>query len=137
MSYGMGAALQAAVYAALQGDAALAALAGGRIYDAAPAGAIEGLHVTLGPEEVRDRSDGSGAGALHEFTVSVVSDAPGFAGAKAAAAAVSDVLSGQAALPLARGRLVWLHFLRARARLTDRGARRRIDLRFRARVEDD
>ncbi len=136
MSYGMGAALQAAVYAALQADAALGALAEGRVYDAAPGGAVEGLHVTLGPEEVRDRSDGSGAGALHEFTVSVISDAPGFAGAKAAAAAVSDVL-GQAALPLARGRLVWLRFVRARARLVDKGARRRIDLRFAARVEDD
>jgi len=136
MSYGMGAALQAAVYAHLQADSALAALVGEAIYDAAPAGTVQGLYVTLGPEDVRDRSDKDGTGAAHDFTVSVVTDAAGFAAAKAAAAAVSDALV-DAALVLSRGRLVSLGFLRARARRVSSGAQRQIDLRFRARVEDN
>lgn len=135
MSYVMGDALQAAVFAALQGDATLGALVGGAIYDAAPSGSQAGLYVALGPEDVRDRSDGTGAGATHDFTVSVVTDAAGFQAAKAAAAAVSDVLV-DADLSLSRGRLVSLNFLRARARLVSRGAQRQIELRFRARLED-
>lgn len=136
MSYGMSAALQAAVYAHLQADAGLGALVGDAIYDAAPAGEVPGLYVSLGPEDVRDRSDQSAGGALHDFTVSVVTDAAGFSAAKNAAAAVSDALV-DAPLALARGRLVGLRFLKARARRVSSGAQRQIDLRFRARVEDD
>jgi len=84
---------------------------------------------------VRERGDISGAGAEHRVTVSVVSDAAGFLAAKQAAGAVSDALHG-AALTLARGRLVALTFLRARAVRTGAGQRRRIDLTFRARVDD-
>lgn len=135
MSYGMGDALQAAVFAALQGDGALGALVGSAIYDAPPQGVQAGLYVTLGPEDVRARSDKTGAGARHDFTVSVVTDGAGFIAAKATAAAVSDVLDG-ANLALARGRLVAMNFLRARARLVSRGAQRQIELRFRALVED-
>lgn len=136
MSYGMGAALQAAVYAHLQADVALNALVGDAIYDAAPAGGADGLYVSLGPEEVRDRSDKTGAGAAHDFTVSVVTDASGFQAAKDAAAAVSDALV-DASLALSRGSLVSLGFLRARARRVSSGTLREIELRFRARVEDD
>lgn len=136
MSYAMASVLQQAVYQRLQADAALAALVGEAIFDAAPAGAVPDLYVTLGPEDVRDAGDKTGAGARHDFTVSVVANLAGFAAAKDAAAAVSDALSG--AVPvLARGRVVALNFLRARARRMDDGAGRRIDLRFRARVEDD
>ncbi|WP_212525987.1 DUF3168 domain-containing protein [Actibacterium sp. MT2.3-13A] len=134
MSYGVSAALQAAVYQRLTGDAVLGALVGGAIYDALPSGTLPDLYVSLGPEEARDRSDMTGAGALHLFTVSVVSAAAGFQAAKAAAAAVSDALV-DAPLTLSRGALAGLHFDRARAqRLTD--GTRRIDLRFRARVDD-
>ena len=136
MSYGMSAALQEAVFQRLETDPALTALVGTRIYDAAPPGQVPGLYVTLGPERVRDRSDATGGGALHDFSVSVVTDETGFADAKAASGAVSDALI-DAPLALARGRLVSLNFLRAEARRVDRGARRRIDLTFRARVEDD
>ncbi len=136
MSYGMSAALQAAVYTHLQADAALEALVGDAIFDAAPAGPVLGMYVSLGPEDVRDRSDISGGGAEHDFTVSVVTDAAGFQAAKDAAAAVSDALV-DAPLALARGRLVSLNFLKARARRLSSGALRQIDLRFRARVEDD
>lgn len=134
MSYGITAALQAAVYGALTGDAAVANLSGGAVYDALPQGAVPPLYVTLGPETVRDASDKTGAGAVHDFPVTVVSEAAGFAGAKALAAAISDVLA-DADLVLARGRLVRMAFLRARARRVDGG--REIEVWFRARVDED
>ena len=136
MSYAMAAALQAAVFTHLQADSELQSLVGTAIFDAAPPGGVAGIYVTLGPEDVKPRSDQTGEGAVHEFTVSVVTDAAGFQGAKDAAAAVSDALVG-APLMLSRGRLVGLGFLRARARRVESGAKRQIDLRFRARVEDD
>jgi len=135
MSYGVSGALQAAVYQALAGDASLGALVGTAIYDAVPAGPVPGLYVSLGPEVVRNRSDKTGAGAAHDFVVSVVSDAAGFQVAKDAAGAVSDALV-DAALLLSRGRLVSLNFLRARARRVGNDDVRRIDLTFRARIED-
>lgn len=135
MSYAVTAALQAAVYQRLAGDANLAALVGTAIYDALPAGQLPQTYVTLGPERARDRSDGSGGGAWHDMVVSVVTDGAGFQDAKAAAAAVNDALVG-ADLTLSRGRLVALDFHRARARRAGTGALRRIDLTFRARVED-
>ncbi|EAR51080.1 hypothetical protein OG2516_04259 [Oceanicola granulosus HTCC2516] len=135
MSYGVSGALQAAVFQALATDAALAAEVGTAIYDALPPGSLPPLYVTLGPEQAEDRSDVTATGALHEFTVSVVSHQAGFAAAKAAAAAISDALAG-ADLLLARGRLVWLAFHKARAARAGTGDTRRIDLRFRARVED-
>ena len=55
--------------------------------------------------------------------------------AQAASAAVSDVLI-DGALNLTRGRIVSLRFLKARARRVLRGQVRRIDLTFRAIVED-
>ncbi|UAB90044.1 DUF3168 domain-containing protein [Ruegeria sp. SCSIO 43209] len=137
MSYGVAAALQAAVFQRLSGDAQVGSLSGGAIYDAVPSGVLPQTYVTLGPEEVRDASDRSGAGALHRFTVSVVSEAAGFSAAKTLAGAVCDALEG-AALSLDRGHLVGLWFERASARRTGTGgAIRQIDLRFRARVEDD
>ncbi|MDF1716419.1 MAG: DUF3168 domain-containing protein [Antarcticimicrobium sp.] len=136
MSYAMAAPLQAAVYQLLSGDAALAALVGGAIYDGLPAGALPETYVSLGAETVRDRSDREGAGALHRFTVSVISEAQGFAAAKQAAAAVGAVLV-DATPALSRGRVVGIWFERAQARRTgSAGQIRRIDLKFRARVED-
>ncbi|NVO55621.1 DUF3168 domain-containing protein [Rhodobacteraceae bacterium B1Z28] len=137
MSYGVSAALQAAVYQQLSTDGDVNTLSGGAVYDAVPAGAVPQTYVTLGPEDVREASDRSGAGAVHRFTVSVVSEAAGFGAAKTLAGAVCDALAG-AALTLDRGRLVGLWFERARARRTGTGgAIRQIDLKFRARVEDD
>jgi hypothetical protein len=136
MSYAVASALQGAVYQALSSDEALGGLVGDAIYDAVPSGKLPDLHVNLGPETVKDASDKSGHGADHRFTVSVVSAAPGFANAKAVAAAICDVLV-DADLPLDRGRLVSLSFDRATARRVDNDTGRRIDLRFRARVEDN
>lgn len=133
MSYAASAALQAAIYQRLASDAALAVLVGAAIYDAVPAGTLPDTYVTLGPEEVRDRSDGMGGGAWHLVTISVLTANAGFQRAKDVAALISDALAG-AELTLGRGRLVALHFYRARARRD--GALRRIDLTFRARVDD-
>ncbi len=136
MSYGVSAALQRAVYEHLAADGQVAALAGGAVFDAPPEGALPPLYVSLGPESVRDRSDKTGRGAAHDFTVSVVTEAGGFDAAKTLAGAVSDALLG-ADLVLVRGRLVGLSFLRAKAARAARGRLRRIDLRFRARVDDN
>lgn len=136
MSYGVSAALQRAVYQRLQADSALDALVGDAIHDAAPPGIVTGTYVSLGPEEAVAASDVTGAGALHRFTVSVVSDAAGFNEAKAAAVAVSDALV-DASLVLTRGTLVYLNFVRAKARRVQDADIRRIDLVFAARVEDN
>lgn len=136
MSYASASALQAAVYQYLVADAAVAALVGTAVFDAVPPGPLPPLYLSIGPEDVRDRSDKSGRGAEHDFTVSVVSDAPGFQAAKALAEAVSDALVG-ADLILSRGQLVDLWFLRARARRVGEADQRRIDLWFRARVDID
>jgi Protein of unknown function (DUF3168) len=129
MSYSGAAALQTAVYQRLTSDPALAGVA---IYDAVPPQPA-GLFVLVGPEEVRDLSDVSGAGAEHLLAVSVISTRPGFLSAKDIAVKVSDRLVG-ASLTLSRGALVSLLFLRARALRIDEGEVRRVDLTFRARV---
>jgi hypothetical protein len=131
----MAAALQTAVYQALQASAELTALVGSAIFDAAPAGAVPETYVVIGPEEVRDRSDICQAGAAHDFTISVVTETAGFHAAKAIAGAVNDALL-EAPLTLSRGSLIGLSFVRARAERTARGGHRRVDLRFRALVED-
>ena len=133
MTYALAAPLQAAVFGRLAAHAPLAALVGTAIHDALPPGPLPSLYVALGPEAARDRSDQSGRGAEHDLVLSVVSDAAGFASAKAVAAAVCDALLAPG-LALSRGRLVLLTFVRARAARD--GAARRVDLTFRARVED-
>lgn len=135
MSYALSGPLQAAVFQQLFNDPALSALVGDSIFDALPSGAVPPLYVALGPEKVRDASDATGGGALHELTISVVSDAAGFATAKAAAGLVSDALVG-ADLELSRGALVSLNFYKAAAARVGTGDTRRIDLFFRARVCD-
>lgn len=136
MSFAMSGPLQQAVFDALMADTALSALVGTAIYDAVPTGDLPPLYVQLGSEDATDASDCSGGGALHRLTVSVITDNPGFAHAKAAAGAVSDALHN-ADLSLSRGALIFLRFERARARRVEASATRQIDLRFLARVQDD
>ena len=136
MSYGMASALQLAVFQHLSVDPTLVGLVGANIFDAVPSGTLPSLYVSLGSEDVKDASDKSGGGAAHEFTVSVVTDAAGFLSAKDAAVAISDALVG-ANLTLSRGRLVSLNFLKAKALRVLSDDVRRIDLCFRARLEDD
>ena len=139
MSYAATAALQSAVYEALRADVTLHDLVGDAIYDAMPVAAPTGTYVALGPEEARDASDMTGAGASHDFVVSVLSgsdETVGFAAIKAGAVAVSDALE-HAQVRLSRGHLVGIWFLRARARRAENGAGRRVDLTFRARIDLD
>ncbi len=131
MSYQAAAALQAAIFQRLTG---FPALSGVLILDAMPPGTAASSFVLIGPEVVIDQSDKSGAGAEHRFDVSVVSDAAGFLSVKTIAGAVSEALV-DADLTLADGNLVSLVFLRAAARRLGKGAIRRIDMTFRARVE--
>lgn len=137
MSYGVAAALQKGIFGLLSSDAALAGAIGSAVFDAAPQGAVPGAYVILGPEDAVDRSDATGRGADHRIVVSVVSEAEGFAAVKAVAGMVSDVLD-DARPVLDRGRVVGIWFEKARAYRTGTAGRvRRIDLRFRARVEDN
>lgn len=131
MSYRAAGAVQAAVHAVLTGHPDLA---GVPVMDAVPPGGGVGTFVLIGPEEVRDASDGSGAGAVHRVDVSVLSDAAGFLAAKAAAGAVCDAMEGLI-LPATEGRVVGVVFLKAVARRLKDGEVRRIDLSFRVRVE--
>ncbi|MGP3696018.1 DUF3168 domain-containing protein [Rhodobacter sp. NSM] len=132
MSYGGAAALQAALFQRL---ATWPELSGVPLHDAVPQAGGRGTWVLIGPEDVRDASDGTGGGTEHRFTVSVISEAAGFLGAKRIAGTISDALV-DAPLELARGRLVGLRFLRAAARRLGSGSARRIDMTFRARIED-
>lgn len=136
MSYGAGVALQAAIYQQLRTDPALADLVGDAIFDAMPVEAPSGVHVSLGSEDVRDVSDATARGARHDFVVSVMSgsDGAGFGAVKAAAVAVTDALEN-GPLPLSRGQLAGLWFLRASARRMKSGAARQVDLTFRARID--
>lgn len=133
MSYAMSAPLQAAVYQHIAADGAVQALVGSDVFDAAPAGTLPSLYVLMGGEKVREA--GQDDAAWHDFNVSVITDGPGFHAAKEVAGAVSDALV-DAPLTLSRGRLVGLWFRKADAKRVS-GGLRRIDMTFRARVEDD
>jgi hypothetical protein len=135
VSYAQSAALQAAVYTALSDNTALSDAVDGAILDAIPSGTAPDLFVALGPEAVLDKSDGTGGGAIHDFQITIISAAAVFLQAKTVAALVSDILI-DAPLVLARGKLVSLRFLKARANRIVRDDTRRIDIWFRARVTD-
>lgn len=135
MSYGSAAALQSAIYQQLVGDPGLVSIVGGAIYDALPGGTLPALYVSLGTEDVKARDEFTGGGAVHLLKLSVVSAASGFATAKEAASAICDALDDPA-LSLTRGRLVSLRFVRAKAAMVGKGQTRRIDLTFRARVDE-
>ena len=134
MSYALSSALQTAIFERLQSDAMLTGLVGSSIFDALPTGRMPPIYVALGPETVRDAGDLEGDGAWHDFTVSVVTESAGFRALKDAAGAVSDALD-HADMTLSRGALVGVWFRKARARRTANGGRR-IDLTFRARLDD-
>lgn len=133
MSYAVSLALQKAIYDRLTADPALAASVGGAIYDALPPGPAPDLFVLLGAEKARDRSDISGAGSQHDITVSVHCGPSGFARAKQVAGQVHDALM-PGGWALERGHLVGLWFQRAEARQAEGG--RRVELTFRARIDD-
>ncbi len=125
--------LQTALYDRLSNDTALAAIVGTHIYDAMPAGPVPDLYVLIGEEAVKDASDTSGAGAVHELSVSVMSTADSFLTLKEAAVAIWAALQGSPLMP-ASGRMVGLWFVTSTAKRSSTG-QRKIDLKFRARVE--
>ncbi len=133
MSYALSSALQSAVYDLLRADPALGLVIGPHVYDALPSASVPATYVLLGPERVRDASDQTEQGAVHDFVVSVVSTASGFAEAKQAAAAICDCLAASQPT-LSRGYLTGLSFLKAEATRSDTSGVRRINLVFRARV---
>lgn len=135
MSYGSAAALQTALYQRLTTDTEVVAAVGAAVFDMVPTGPLPPLYIVLGRDEQRDASDYTGAGAWHEAVISVVAESASFLAAKEAARAVSDALV-DAPLSLSRGTLVSLRLMRALARQTENGTGRRIDLRFRARIDD-
>lgn len=131
MSYAAAAALQAAIFQRLSGWAGLAGIS---VVDEFPSGGGKGTFLLLGPETVLDKGDDTGAGAEHQFEISVISDAKGFMDAKTAAAEVSNALV-DASLTLTTGVLVGIRFSRAVAKRLRQGDVRRIDMTFRARVD--
>lgn len=137
MTYSNSAPLQVAIFGTLTADPGLTALVGGDVFDELPPGVPPDLYVVLGAEDVRDRSHQTGALAEHRITISVVGAVEGFSDVKTAAGAVTGALLGAAPPALGAGRVVSLSFLRARARRVRAGQTRRIDLIFRALVEDD
>lgn len=134
MSYQNAAAVQVALFDLLSGDATLAGLVPGGIFDAPPPATPQGTYVVLGEEDVIDRSDVTGPGAEHRVLVQVVSDAAGFLTSKTAAARIGEILPGSQP-SLSSGRVVAIWFHQAQARRAEGAALRRIDLRFRVRVE--
>ncbi|MGB3406875.1 MAG: DUF3168 domain-containing protein [Jannaschia sp.] len=135
MTYALGEGLQKAVYGLLMSDPALDALVSGAVYDAVPQASPD-LFVALGPEQVADRSDKTGQGALHDLRISVVTKREGYLAAKTVAAQVCDTMLGQD-LVMVRGRVISVRFLRARALRDEGEGTRRIDLWFRVRLDDD
>lgn len=134
MTYAMSEALQIALYETLSTDPTITSLTDGAIYDSVPHPAPD-LFIALGPEKVRSRSDRTGNGANHEFRVSVVTRHEGFLAAKSVAATISNRLLKTKLTP-SKGSIVFLNFLRAEARRDESEGTRRIDLWFRARLDE-
>ncbi len=82
MSYAASAALQQAIYLALSQNLRVVEAVGDAVYDSVPPGKKPSIYISLGPEDVRDRSDKTGFGAQHDFIISVITDAAGFQTAK-------------------------------------------------------
>ncbi len=125
--------LQSAIYNRLSGDTDLSAIVAGHVYDAVPAGPLPDLYVLLGEEAVKDASDQSGGGAVHDVLISVMSTAESFLTLKEAATAIWSALDS-AELVLSAGRVVGLWFRSSAAKRSNSG-QRKIDLKFRVRVE--
>ena len=139
MTYALAWPLQEAIFQALCHDQTCATFFEHRVFDAPPPligdAAPEGLYLTLGDEEAIDWSTAGGAGAEHLVTLSVHAPRRGFSEAKQAAAAVSEALL--AGLAPVRGTVANIRFVDARTAREENDALRRIDMRFRIRIEDD
>jgi hypothetical protein len=138
MTYACSWPLQKALFETLAGDPAVAALAGGRVWDEGDAAAVvaadDGPCVILGDETVEPWSTATDEGSAHVVTIAVVAEAGGFGALKRLAGAVCDVIL--APMTLERGRVVSSRFVGGRTRREEKGRARRVELRFRIVVED-
>ncbi|KAB7741603.1 DUF3168 domain-containing protein [Parvibaculum sedimenti] len=126
-------ALQKAIYARLSGDAPLAALVAGRIYDNVPADA--GFpYMTLGEAQVSDWSTGDSEGGEHRLTFHVYSRGGGRAETKTILGAINAALH-DAGLTPEGARLVGMRFLDAETRREPDGITWRGTIRLRALTE--
>ena len=128
------ASLQRAVLTRLEADSEVAALTEGHVYDALPPGELPILYVIFGTETVRDRSDMTSFAAVHEFDLSVITSLSGFQSAKTLASYMCTALLTKP-LSLADGHLIALNFQGAVSKRQSTGGGRRIDLKFRALIE--
>lgn len=135
MSYQYSLALQGAIYDRLLGFEPLKKLIGTAIYDRLPGGVPPDVFVLIGDEQVLDRSDKSAHASRHDVTVSVLGDGQGFSTVKEVAAQVSTALDN-AALHLNAGALRQIQFQSAKTRRDGGRAARRIDLIFRAYIDE-
>jgi len=114
------AALQSAIFAALEADTALMAKINA-VWDEPDTGAPY-PYIVMGDGEVSDRSDKTGRGAQHRFRLDVWSDAAGRMEAKEIMDMAHDVLH-DATLSLTNHTLVTIRFASARSRRGFRGGR--------------
>lgn len=125
--------VQVAVFDRLASDPAVLAIVGSHVYDAVPAGALPNIYVLIGEEVVKDHSDSSGLAAHHDIAISVISSVESFLMMKDAAAAITTALQA-APLSLSEGS-VSAFWTRGVASRRDAAGQRKIDLKFRLRVE--
>lgn len=128
-----GRALFVGVYEALTGDATLAALVGGRVYDGAPRGAVHPF-VSFGAVRSRPLDPDAKPAVEHRLEVAVHSRAEGRTEASAIADRVRAVLGG-AALELIQQRLVSLRWVETDLSQSRDSSATRVAVRFRAVTE--
>ena len=129
-------ALQSAIYTVLINDGGVINQLGNAIYDSLPTGQVPSLFAHLGEETVLDRSDKTACLRYHDVTITVVTSAPGFTNAKNAAAAICKALE-TTNVSLDSGKLIRLQFRLAKALRDDNGTERKVNLVFRAVIDEN
>ncbi|GLQ34055.1 hypothetical protein GCM10007939_03380 [Amylibacter marinus] len=135
MSFQHTLALQAAIFDILSNDLGLGSLAGGAVYDEVPAGELPDTYILIGEEKALDRSDYTSTSTRHDITISVISNQSGFLIAKACASRICDLLVGQSWV-LSSGNMRSFRLVTAKARRSTGAANRRIDLIFKAFIDE-
>ena len=135
MSFQSSQALQKAVFGHLSSDPSITNIVGGAIFDAAPPNQTYGTYITLGDEDVRAQQGFDTVITTHKFRISVITNQGGFASAKDLAGRVSDRLTN-AELALETGQLIDMHLETARAYKTKGNTARKVDLSFKALIEN-
>lgn len=129
------AALQSGIYQTLSNATSISNLIGTNIFDAVPSGLVAETYVLIGEEKVISKADFNNGATRHDVTINVVSSASGFSDAKIVASEICNVLDG-AAMVLSAGNLRNIQFRMARSRRDTGATERRIDLVFRALIDE-